>query len=118
MGLRFRWGSVRLGLRSGVPVPIDPRMAASKSTSRRKAKWKSRAVLRDVEAGSTVDCAHCGERVKFQAKVRNRQVIANVYVNGVWDRVEHFHSECYNLAGLPYGEIEGPLDIRKTARTA
>lgn len=71
-------------------------------------------MLRDVEAGSIVDCAHCGQRVKFQAKIRNRQVIANVYTSGKWDRVEHFHADCYELAGKPYGEIVGPLDQRKT----
>ena len=74
----------------------------------------SRAVLRDVEAGSSVDCAHCGERVKFQAKVRIRQVIANVYVKGVWVRVEHYHAACYDDAGKPHGEIVGPLDQRRS----
>lgn len=93
-------------------------MAATKTSARKKTTWKSRAVLRDVEAGSTVDCSFCGERVKFQAKVRNRQVIANVYANGVWNRVEHFHSDCYEPAGEPHGPIEGPLDIRKSARPA
>lgn len=88
---------------------------------RRKAAtpaWTSRAVLRDVEAGSSVDCAHCGERVKFQAKVRNRQVICNVYVDGRWDRVDHFHAECYDLAGTPHGEIVGPRDQRKSPSPA
>src|SRR5690349_13959526 len=86
------------------PIPLV--MAASTSTTataarpsaRKTAPRTSRAVLRDVEPGSTVECAHCGERVKFQAKVRNRQVICNVYVKGVWDRVEHFHADCYDLA--------------------
>lgn len=67
---------------------------------------RSRAVLRDVEPGSTVDCAFCGERVKFQAKVRHKQVICNVYVRGKWDRVEHFHSECYTTAGDPHGDVD------------
>jgi hypothetical protein len=87
-------------------------------SSAAKPRWKSRAVLRDVEAGSSVDCAHCGERVKFQAKVRNRQVICNVYVRGVWDRVDHYHAECYDLAGEPHGPIVGPLDQRKSPSPA
>ena len=29
--------------------------------------------------------------------------IANVYENGVWNRVEHYHAECYEAAGEPYG---------------
>jgi hypothetical protein len=70
-------------------------------------------VLRDVEPGSTVDCAHCGERVKFQAKVRNRQVICNVYVNGRWDRVEHYHSGCYDDARLPHGEVDTTPPARR-----
>ncbi|MDH3705624.1 MAG: hypothetical protein OES57_06120 [Acidimicrobiia bacterium] len=50
-----------------------------------------------------VDCTHCGERVKFQAKMRNQQVICNVYVKNVWDRVEHFHAPCYEEADQPFG---------------
>jgi hypothetical protein len=30
-------------------------------------------------------------------------VIANVYENGVWARVEHYHADCYAEAGAPYG---------------
>jgi hypothetical protein len=68
-----------------------------------KSKWKSRAVLRLIEPGCSVDCAHCGERVKFQARLRLQQVICNVYEKNVWVRVEHFHAECYEVAGSPYG---------------
>ena len=64
----------------------------------------SRAVTRNIEAGSSAECAHCGERVKFQAKVKMQQVICNVYVDGQWDRVEHYHAECYAVAGEPHGE--------------
>jgi hypothetical protein len=60
-------------------------------------------VVRPVEAGSAVECALCGERVKFQAKIKQQQVICNVYVRGVWDRVEHYHADCYDQAGKPYG---------------
>jgi DNA-directed RNA polymerase subunit RPC12/RpoP len=74
------------------------------STTRRTTKWSSRAVLRMIEPGSTVECEHCGGRVKFQARVRLMQVICNVYADGVWQRVEHFHAECYEAAGSPYGE--------------
>ncbi len=65
--------------------------------------FKSRAVTRPVEAGSSVKCAGCGMPVKFTAKARLSQVIANVYVDGVWNRVEHYHSDCYDRAGQPYG---------------
>jgi len=64
----------------------------------------SRAVERPIEAGNSAICAHCGEPVKFVARAHLRQVIAHVYVDGTWDRVEHFHAECYRSAGLPYGE--------------
>lgn len=66
-------------------------------------KWQSRAVVRNIEAGSSAECASCGDRVKFQAKLRMQQVICNVYVNGRWDRVEHYHYECYKTVGEPYG---------------
>ena len=64
----------------------------------------SRAVERPIEAGNSALCAHCGEPVKFVARAHLRQVIANVYVEGTWDRVEHFHFECYEAAGKPYGD--------------
>jgi hypothetical protein len=41
--------------------------------------------------------------VKFAARNKAFQVIANVYENGVWKRVEHYHAECYEAAGEPYG---------------
>ncbi len=65
----------------------------------------SRAVLRTIEAGSTAICAACGQLVKFSAKVKKQQVICNVYVDGKWNRVEHFHAECYAEAGQPHGAI-------------
>jgi hypothetical protein len=68
-----------------------------------KTVFKSRAVVRSVEAGSSAICAACDEQVKFAAKVRRQQVICNVYVNGKWDRVEHYHYECYEAAGEPHG---------------
>ncbi len=48
-------------------------------------------------------CAHCGAPVKFVARAQLRQVIANVYQDGVWARVEHYHADCYAEAGEPYG---------------
>lgn len=109
------------GTRTG---PITLGMAPRTSTSTTKKATatgtsavtrKSRAVLRDVEAGSSVDCARCGERVKFQAKVRNKQVICNIYTSGVWNRVEHFHQACYEEAGSPYGEADASTDFRRRA---
>ena len=94
---------------------------STKSRSTRassKSAFKSRAVVRDVEAGSTVDCQFCQERVKFQAKIRNKQVICNVYVDGAWNRVEHYHLECYEAADSPYGEPEAGPDFRRAAREA
>jgi hypothetical protein len=64
----------------------------------------SRAVERLVEPGSSVLCASCGDPVKFTAKIRTLQVIANVYVKGTWDRVEHYHADCYHSLGEPYGQ--------------
>ncbi len=60
-------------------------------------------MTRLIEAGTEVDCARCGERVKFQARVKSLQVICNVYVRGRWDRVEHYHEQCYHEAGDPHG---------------
>ncbi len=78
----------------------------------------SRAVLRDVEPGSSVDCMHCGDRVKFQAKVRNKQVICNVYDQGVWVRVEHFHDACYTKAKKPHGAVDRTPVLKARQRQA
>ena len=72
-----------------------------------KTEWKSRAVTRLIEAGSMTDCQHCDERVKFKAREKHYQVICNVYVDGRWDHVEHFHAPCYDEAGRPFGD---PVD--------
>lgn len=63
----------------------------------------SRAVLRLVEAGNDAVCQQCQAVIKFVAKIKGRQVIANVYVDGRWDRVEHYHEACYCDAAEPYG---------------
>ena len=65
--------------------------------------FRSRAVLRSIEAGSSAICITCDEQVKFKAKVKAQQVICNVYENGKWNRVEHYHLDCYAAAGEPYG---------------
>ena len=93
---------------------------SNRKTTPKGKKLKSRAVLRDVEPGSTVECAHCGERVKFQAKMRHKQVICNVYVAGKWDRVEHYHAECYTAAGEPFGDVDTtpPVKLRQQAAAA
>ena len=57
--------------------------------------FTSRAVIRTVEAGNSAVCTWCGEPVKFKAKLRLLQVIANVYVDGAWNRVD--------------GDVFGPL---------
>jgi hypothetical protein len=68
----------------------------------------SRAVVRLVEPGNDAVCAHCRRQVKFAAKVHPRQVIVNVYEDGVWQRTEHFHEECYAEAGQPFGPAAEP----------
>ena len=64
----------------------------------------SRAVTRPIDPGNSATCSHCGERVKYTARLHGRQVIANVYSEGRWDRVEHYHAECYGEVGQPYGD--------------
>jgi hypothetical protein len=101
--------------------PMLKDMGSTTTTSRTAKKSSagstSRAVLRDVEPGSTVECTHCDERVKFQAKVRHKQVICNVYEDGKWNRVEHFHAPCYELAGEPHGPVD-TTPVVKARRSA
>ena len=75
----------------------------------------SRAVVRRIEPGNLAICQHCDQQVKFAAKVHKMQVIANVYVDGRWNRVEHFHEECYGEAEAPYGEPSEQALRQKTA---
>ena len=63
----------------------------------------SRAVERTIEPGNTAICPQCGLQVKFQARTQGRQVICNIYTDGKWDRVEHYHTACYAEAGEPFG---------------
>ena len=72
------------------------------SMGKKTSTFQSRAVLRTIEAGSSATCVTCDEQVKFKAKVKLQQVICNVYVDGKWDRVEHYHLECYDLSVRPY----------------
>jgi hypothetical protein len=67
---------------------------------------ETRAVLRGVEPGSDVRCVRCGKQIKFAARTHPRQVIANIYIDGAWNRVDHFHEECYIEADEPYGPID------------
>ena len=78
-----------------------------KDVKPKKIKKVSRAVTRLVNPGSQVDCMHCDERIKFQAKMRHQEVICNVYEKSKWVRVDHYHADCYKLAKNPYGK---PLD--------
>jgi hypothetical protein len=73
------------------------------ATKTKSKSWTSRAVSRPIEPGNSAMCSACDEQVKFQARVRLQQVICNVYVNGRWNRVEHYHAACYDAAGQPYG---------------
>ncbi len=74
----------------------------------------SRAVRRRIEPGTLSLCSKCEERVKFVAREQGQQVIANIYVDGRWDRVEHFHDACYTELAKPYGEPKE--DLARIAR--
>ena len=82
-----------------------------------KPAFCSRAVLRRIEAGCMAICAHCGQQIKFAAKLMKLQAIANVYVGGRWDRVEHYHEECYEEAGEPFGET-GDVQVSRSGRSS
>lgn len=87
--------------------PDAPKASARARNQAKASKAKvipvSRAVTRLIEAGCMAECLHCEERVKFRARHRDLQVICNVYKGKVWQRVEHYHADCYPLAGEPYG---------------
>ncbi len=79
-------------------------------------------MLREVVPGSHVDCARCGQPVKFRARLRHQTVICNVYDEGRWMRVDHYHADCYREAGRPYGQpdataVRAPRGAKKTPGT-
>lgn len=76
----------------------------------------TRAVLRQIEPGSSAMCKWCDSQVRFAARSHAQQVIANVYVDGSWDRVEHYHARCYTDAGSPYGDPLPPAHSAHSAR--
>lgn len=78
-------------------------MATPTKTAPATKKWTSRAVSRLVEPGNWAECVLCEEIVKFRARERRTQVICNVYVDNRWDRVEHYHPDCYLAADELYG---------------
>ena len=82
----------------------SPKGSSKKRADGGEQVWESRAVLRLIEPGSVAECPTCGERVKFRARHRDQQVICNVYEDGVWQRVEQYHQECYEQADSPHGE--------------
>lgn len=84
----------------------------SKKAAVTKTPAKSRAAKRLVEPGNWAYCVLCEEPIKFRARERRVQVICNVYVNKVWNRVEHFHDECYEKAANPYGEPAAMKPLR------
>lgn len=69
-------------------------------------RMASRAVLHPIRPGNMATCAACDQAVKFASRDRRHQVIANVYVDGSWDRVEHYHPDCYEAVHQPYGTAE------------
>jgi hypothetical protein len=69
-----------------------------------ESKLGSRAVVRRIEPGLDAECPWCELRLKFKARVKQNQVICNVYVDGKWNRVEHYHQDCYLAAEYPHGE--------------
>jgi len=88
----------------GPPGPhISVRNAVNASVA--ELVTRSRAVVRNIDPGNSATCRHCGAPVKFVARAGLLQVIANVYRDGVWDRVEHYHEPCYAAAGRPHGRV-------------
>jgi hypothetical protein len=63
----------------------------------------TRATTRWIDPGSFLVCSHCRQIVRFRPRQTCLQVIVNVYVDDRWARVEHFHAECYDAAGMPFG---------------
>lgn len=76
----------------------------------------SRAVKRKVEAGAGESCAAGDGYITFSQKRKPEIIIANVYDDdGVWQRTEWYHPECYEQSGEPHGSpfTKSPLLTRE-----
>jgi len=62
-------------------------------------------------------CPTCDHPIKFSVRSRAKQVICNVYEQGQWLRVEHYHEHCYDEAGSPYGTADDSQPFRQRRRT-
>ena len=80
--------------------------------------WISRATLRRIEAGFSAGCLGCRSAITFSPKEKGRtKVIANVYDEGVWQRVEHYHGDCYQNVGEPYGPASEHPQMKATVES-
>jgi hypothetical protein len=78
----------------------------------------TRAVRRRIEQGINEYCDAgeiCGINggvIKFAARAATKDyVVCNVYEDGQWNRVEHYHLHCYENAGQPYGKVLDSLPV-------
>jgi len=78
-------------------------------------KRTSRAIERLIQPGALGYCEHCQKGVTFRARKKLTAVIVNCYWRGAWQRVEHYHSDCYEAAGQPYGEPDRTQIVPMTA---
>lgn len=66
----------------------------------------TRVVERPAVGGQMQTCDHCGEKIKFVARLRKKILYANIYEGDRWDRLEYFHPACYLKMGAPYGAVD------------
>lgn len=78
---------------------------------------QTRAIVREVVRGNHTECVACGEQVRFRTRLRHLTVICNVYDAGRWDRVEHYHLDCYRDGGEPHGHADS-TEIRRPPRAS
>ncbi len=67
------------------------------------AKPGTRAVSSRIEPYNNIRCHACDGLLTFRARHKHHQIIANVYQDDKWDRVEHWHPDCYQTADQPHG---------------
>ncbi len=70
----------------------------------------TRAVEKPLTAGKEeycgyLACEYAKRKIASSSRAPIKEVIANVYENGKWSFVVHFHVDCYNKLGQPYGPI-------------
>lgn len=66
--------------------------------------FATRVVIRSVEEKNMFYCGSCDKPIVYSKSKKPKQVIANLYEEGVWQETVTYHLDCYEAVGEPHGQ--------------